>query len=195
METTADREVLQLEELLKKPSAELRREIRERTGAALNEESPTEGTLEVWGVIKIPGASTGVSSKPITEFPLSEVYGYSKSVGVLFMSEAFQIAKAFADLQKVSSDDVDAEINVTAIWHKVRNLQRFVGISSQHDELIMSLQQLVTSEVPSFLSLQKLITLKNVFEILGRKFRLSEAILDELYDVLEDAGFDLGPAF
>lgn len=196
METTADREVMQLEELLKKPSAELRREIRERTGAAVNDESPAEGTLEVWGVIKIPGASTtGVSSKPIAEFPLSEVYGYSQSAGVLFMSEASRIAKACAALQKVSSEDVDAEINATSIWHTIRNLQRFVGISSQHDELIMGLQQVVSSEAPKCLSPHKMIALKNVFETLGRKIRFSEATLDELYDVLENAGFDLGPAF
>lgn len=195
MDTTADREVLQLEELLKKPSSELRREIRERTGAAVNEDSPTEGTLEVWGVIKAPGASTGISSMPIAEFPLSEVYGYSHSGGVLFMSEASQIAKAFAALYRTHPEDVDAEITTTSTWHMVRNLQRFVGISHQHDELIMSLQQVVASEAPTFLSLQKMAALKTVFENLGRKVRLSEATLDELYDVLENAGFDLGPAF
>ena len=112
---------MRVEEMLKKPSGEFRREIQERTGAALGEESPTEGTVEVWGVIKVPGASsTGISAKPIAEFPLSEVYGYSRSAAVLFMSEASEIAKDVGSLQKMSSEDVDAEIAATSIWHKVR---------------------------------------------------------------------------
>lgn len=59
----------------------------------------------------------------------------------------------------------------------------------------MALQQVVASEAPTLLPSQKMIALKIVFENLGRKVRFSEATLDELYDALENAGFDLGPAF
>jgi hypothetical protein len=192
MNNDQDKLVMEAEDTLAHPSFNLRRIIKERTSDAVDERSP-EGTVKIFGVVTVEGASTGV--QPVTEFTLSELYGHSQSAAVSFASEVTSIAKHVAEILAIKEDDLEFELKVTSLWARLRQLSRFTGISQFHDELITSFQQLVAQEAISVPSVEKLQALKRVLEKLQLKIRLSDNTLDELYDTLENAGFDISPAF
>jgi alcohol dehydrogenase YqhD (iron-dependent ADH family) len=116
-----------------------------------------------------------------------------RTAAVSFASEAASIAKNIVDILSLVDDETEYDLKATYLWGRLKNLNRFIGISQSHDELIISLQQLASQAAFTPPSAEKLKALKVFFDKLGLKVRLSEKTLDNFYDELEKAGYDLSP--
>lgn len=192
MQTDPENQVLEAEKALANPSIKFRQTIKERTADAIDTSS-SEGEVELFAVVKVEGASTGVSR--VTKFTLGELYGYNQSAAIQFASELIIIGKFITEISLIKGDDLEYDLKVTSLWGRFKKLNRFIGISEFHDELIASFQQLAAQEALAIPSAEKLSVLKAAVEKLGLKVRLSDETLDNVYDALELAGFDLRPAF
>jgi hypothetical protein len=190
MQTDSDTLISRTEEALAKPSVQLQQVIKQRTADVL-EDKLSDGTVKIWGVVKGDEGSTGVQE--VGEFTFSEIYGHSQSAAVSFASEAASIAKNIVDILSLVDDETEYDLKATYLWGRLKNLNRFIGISQSHDELIISLQQLASQAAFTPPSAEKLKALKVFFDKLGLKVRLSEKTLDNFYDELERAGYDLSP--
>jgi len=192
MQTNADAAIEQAERQLANPTVHLRQAIKDKTADAV-EGALVDGAVQIWATVKADGASTGVQS--VGEFTLSEIYGYSQSAAIAFASEAASIGKDIAAIISLKDNEIEFDIKVTSLLGRIKKINRFIGISQQHDELISSFQQLVASEAVSITTTEKLVALKSAFEKLGLKVRLSDKTLDDFYDALELVGFDFSPVF
>ncbi|HTG44425.1 MAG TPA: hypothetical protein VK633_07815 [Verrucomicrobiae bacterium] len=78
-----------------------------------------------------------------------------------------------------------------ALWKEIEHLEDFLQVSTQHLELIATLAELVGSESARDLSWPKANALLAAFQVLSGKFIISEVLLNEVYRILERAGFDV----
>lgn len=194
MQTDPEILVVQAENSLNSPSATLREVIKTRTADVVDVQS-LEGVVQFWAIVKVEGASTGVSKKPVIELSLTDLYGYNQSTAVAFASEIKSIGKRIDEILLLQNDDLEFDLTATSLWGRLKQLNRFLGVSQFHDELIMTFHQLAASEAPCSPSVDKLQALKTVISKLSLKVRLSDGTLDIIYDELEAAGFDLSSPF
>lgn len=73
----------------------------------------------------------------------------------------------------------------------MRELTKFFQISHAHDEIITTLQVLISSEENTVISISKLKGLINALELVNNRISFSEELLDKFCDALEDAEYDL----
>lgn len=172
---------------------ELRRAIMERATEALDHDLVEGGTVRIHATVNVHGASTGV--KHVGDFSLDELYQYSQAELVMFAKDAAQLSRKVTEILQMPEDEVDRELSITALWASLRNWGRFMGISSGHDELIASFQQIVFQMAGVAVSVEQLRAVQDVLQQVSRKGRFSEQTLDRLYERLEAASFDLDPVF
>jgi hypothetical protein len=190
MKESPDEEVTQIERTLQKPTAQVRSFLSEDSVALLQTENSPEATITWHAVIERPGASKGVVAN-VAIWKASELYGYADSPLLEFHRWIAESLKLSAELQSLSEDDADFQLSAMSLWKKIEGLNNFFKISRLHDELITTLLQIRNAEVTTPLTKAKVFALKKTFELAKNNLRLTDELLDSMYERLEQGGFSI----
>ena len=190
MKTFADKDIEENEGLLRKPSTWLRQRIKEDTKQRVTDHVEPESEVAVVAVVTNPGTDTkGVVE--VAKYTASDLYGFSQAPVIDFNNAVCGILGELEKVRGIPEADLEFEVQAGYMWRSVENLQRHLGTSSSHDEALSILQQVCFAERARPFDGQKLDVLFRAFVVLRGNVFLSEAVLDEFADVLEEGGFDL----
>lgn len=190
MSAVAEKTVSLFEADLKNPTLKVVDALKEETKKSLGNinANSTQVEIQIYATVK---SEDVLGVVPVVKWTAAELYGDSVPTFLAFKEKTQIISKALIKLISCDESDVDFELESVQVWTLIANLQRCFGASSQHDELISTLTQLVQAEKNNPLTKSKAYVLEEAFEMLNASYNINEQILDKVYDILDEGGFDL----
>ena len=176
-----------LTEVLEKPSRWLVEAVKTKTKTRPDYAPKTCSEVTVYA--KIESSEVGSSVIQVAKWKAADIYGYADDPVIDLLNFFGELGSLCLDIES-ALDEADHELKTVELWQKMKGLNRFLAISPKHDELIATLHLLPFSSL-GVIDAPKLIALRQVLSILETTLGLTDAILDQVEDILEKSGFDL----
>jgi hypothetical protein len=190
MKTLAEKDIEESVDLLKNPSAWLRRQIEEETKEQVTHTVTPETHVAVLAVVTNPNTDTKRVLK-VANYTAADLYGLSQAPVIDFNNSVCGVLTELEKLRRIPEADLEFEVQAAYMWRSVQNLQRYLGTSPAHDEALSYLQQLCFSERAQPFDVRKLEVLYRALAVLRDNVFLSDRVLEAFADVLEEGGFEL----
>jgi hypothetical protein len=184
-ETTA--KLQEIEEVFSKPTKWLSRELRQQTKAVTATPAEAATNIALYAYVETPAQPPSVLH--VADWKPADLYAYSDAPRVELLN-VFDDLLQRAEALSQPADELDFELKTVELWENVRRLNAYLGISPQHDELITTLGTLIVSR-KSVLDSHKVACLKRTFTKLRDTINITDDLLDQIADDLEQAGFDI----
>lgn len=186
-ETKIYSELDEIEETFLRPSKWLGRELRQQARGATAAATEEATKITLYAHVETPEQPSSVLH--VANWKVSDLYAYSEAPRVELLNVFSELLQRVEEVAK-SSDDLDFELKTVDLWENFKRLNAYLGISASHDELIATFGTLVAGP-NSVLNPSKLACLRKTFIRLRDSINITDDLLDEIDDDLENAGFDL----
>ncbi|MBG1267249.1 hypothetical protein [Nostoc sp. WHI] len=158
----------------------LRREVRRKIA-----EREVEASYTIFARVE---SRDGVDVREVVKWTHSDLYSYSQPPQV-------DLANFFGTLldrcNGISEEEELAfEIQSIKFWNECRKLNQFFGMSPTYDELLSTFFTLSVG-MNGLLDVKKLSALRAVLIKVRELINLTDEVLDDLLDILDEGGFDL----
>lgn len=177
------------DEILSTPNAWLASHIKDQVSQELDGKLKGDETVTIHATIKKAEGDKDIVE--VGKYSPAELYYYSDAPILGFANHIESLLKFAKEILTIDKQDIDFELRVVDLCHKLRELIKFFQISPAHDEIISTLQVLISSEENTVISISKLKGLINALELVNNRISFSEELLDKFCDALEDAKYDL----
>jgi hypothetical protein len=178
-------DVREAEETLAAPNKWLQTEIKKRLPVL----PPAQEDAEIQIYAYVSSKDTIGSVHSIANWKPSDLYAYSEAPRI-------ELLNAFDDLVNrcnavaATNEPIEFELKTVELWQCLQGLNAFLGITGEHDELIAVLLTLSSSS-QGRITREQLTSLREIFERLRDSIGVTDALLDEIENAIEVAGFDL----
>lgn len=168
------------------------RGIKADAAEALHKEAGAQVNIEIHATITRVGESSGVARLgSIVRYSAADLYSFAETPAIE-LTRTIKVARR--ELQRIVNSDLefcDREL----IWLRCLSgftaLRSYYGISDQHDELITALATVGIDHAEEPFDTGRVVALISALAAVEDRLQLTDKIVDEFEDILEQAGFDL----
>jgi hypothetical protein len=180
--------VSELESKLARPTVRFLSQVSEETKKAVEGLDLQNTDITVHATIR---RNDVVGVVQVMKVDALDLYGDAGGPMVRFAETIRGLVDLLNTMIATNEDDIDFELRSAEFWAKLSCLNRWIGTSSAHDELISIIQQLISQKNQEPLNQHKIRLLATGFDLLKGRLFLSDDVLDRFHGTLEQGGFDL----
>jgi len=165
--------------------------ILDSTAEALgNEKKLAEGTnIMITATITRKGQSSGVVK--VGDFSVGDLYAFAEGPAVNLGKEISRLIDTIELKLLRENEPIARELLNVQFWTDVLMLKGFFGIGAVHDEFVSVMLTIAKTESALPCDANKMDALLKALAPLANTFVYTDDLIDEMEDVLEEAGFDL----
>ena len=166
--------------------------LSESLSTALEADVPKQlsgaGTAQFYAVVKRNDRRDDIV--PLDTIPIRQLYPELTRKALLWAKTIGEILEKLSELDRVSDEEPYFQAGVTIIWGKIIMLKEFLGVSSGHNQIISALLTVFINHGKEHMNSQRMRDMRAAFCVLENRVHLTDKIVDQFEDALDDHGFD-----